>query len=485
MKVGMKWLVAWVVISGVGCSDPPSTLRDGIFTQADWTKIQTLSPLPEVPANPTNRYADDPAAATLGQKLFFETSYTGAIMRGKVAEGQVGPCCTQEAYSCATCHDPQNYFIQTNAMPNSLSMGVTGWFKRNVPTLLVNSVYLQWNFWDGRRDTIWANAPNSEGDGMRGGRNHIAHMLYAKYKDDYNAIVAGDSKSPPLPDALALDSTEASRFPVDAQPYSHIMANQDAWNAMTQADQDVVNRATANFGKFIDAYVRKLVTRTTPFDDYVAGDETAISLSAKRGLKLFIGKANCIACHSGPTFSDDKFHNTAVAQSGPIATLLPDASTPGFGSLDTGRKGAFLNGMGGPTTYTFRSNGPYSDDPAFRDYSELVETPEQEGQFHTQGLRNIEMTGPYMHAGQFTMLEEVIDLYDRGGDTAGVLGTKDDLIQPLFLSDREKKDLLEFMKTLTATDYPAAELITDTSKHGAVYPALSCQLDFIPQCTKE
>jgi cytochrome c peroxidase len=485
MNAGMKSLLTCLVIIGFGCSDPPSTLRDGLFTEAEWTKIQTLSPLPDVPANPTNRYADNTAAATLGQRLFFESSYTGVVVRGTVAEGQVGPCCTQEAYSCASCHDPQQFFIATAPMPNSLSMGVTGWNKRNVPTLLINAVYLRWNFWDGRRDTIWANAPNSESGSMRGGRTHVAHMMYAKYRDEYNAVVANDPNSPPLPAALDLTSSEASRFPVDAQPYSHIIANQDAWNAMTADDQDTVNRVVANWGKFIDAYVRKLVTKATPFDNYVAGDETAISVSAKRGLKLFIGKANCIACHSGPLFSDDKFHNTAVAQSGPIATLLPDPATPGFGALDTGRKGAFLNPLGGPATYTFRSNGPYSDNPNYYDYTDVIEKPEEEGQFHTQGLRNIDKTGPYMHAGQFTTLDEVVDLYDRGGDTAGVLGTKDDLIQPLFLSAREKKDLVEFMKTLTVIEYPAAELLVDTSKAGAVYPTLSCVLDFIPQCTSQ
>lgn len=464
-----------------GCED--ETLIDDVFTPDEWAKIQTLSPLPPLPANPTNRYADDPAAAVLGQKLFFDSAYTGAVVRGTVEEGQLGPCCTFEVYSCASCHDPADYFIQTTANPKSLMMGVTGWFKRNVPTVMNNPVYLRWNFWDGRRDTIWANAPNSEGGGMRGGRNHIAHMMYAKYRDDYNAIVAGDPNSPPLPSALDLGAADASRFPVDAQPYSHILANQDAWNGMTAADQDTVNRIVANWGKFLEAYIRKLVTPQTPFDAYVAGDRDAISPSAKRGLKLFVGKAVCVKCHDGPLFSDDKFHNTAVAQSGPIATLLPDAATPGFGQLDTGRKGAFLHPFGGPTTHTWRSNGPYSDDPTFFDYSDVVEDPSQEGQFHTPGLRNVEHTGPYMHAGQLETLEQVIDLYNRAGDSAGVLGVKSNLIVPLHLTPGERDDLVAFLKTLTTTQYPDAALLQNTAAPGSTYSSITCVLDAFPQCT--
>src|SRR5262249_61763254 len=65
------------------------------------------------------------------------------------------------------------------------------------------------------------------------------------------------------------------------------------------------------------AYLRLLVSRNAPFDRYVAGDETAISVAAKRGLRLFIGKAGCIACHSGPFFTDHEDHATGVAQTGP------------------------------------------------------------------------------------------------------------------------------------------------------------------------
>ncbi|MDB4959399.1 MAG: uncharacterized protein JWO36_6968 [Myxococcales bacterium] len=489
MLAGKIWIMMGLLAVVGGCSDDPGTgpgngLIDGVFTPAEWDKVNMLSPLPAPPANPTNRYADDGAAAWLGQKLFFETNYTGAIFRGTVDHGQIGTCCQIELHGCVSCHDPKNYFIQTSSMPNSLTMAVIGWFKRNSPTLMNNPVYLRWNFWDGRRDTIWANVPNSEG-AARASRVHIAHMIYAKYRDAYNAITDGDPNSPPLPSALDLNDPGAARFPIDAGPFSHLQTKKDAWAAMAPADQVIVNRILVNWGKFLEAYVRKLVTPTSPFDSYVAGDLTAISAAAKRGLLLFIGKANCIACHTGPSFSDDKFHNTGIAQSGNIAALLPDPMNAGFGVPDVGRYGAFTHPWGGPTTYAFSSNGMYSDAPAFFDYTGVVQADDQIGQFHTVGLRNVEHTAPYFHAGQSLTLEDVVEFYDRGGDDSGFSGVKDMLILPLHLTVDEKADLVTFLKTLTATKYPDSALLVNTAKPGPVYTTadLPCALDTPPQCT--
>jgi cytochrome c peroxidase len=79
---------------------------------------------------------------------------------------------------------------------------------------------------------------------------------------------------------------------------------------MAVDDQRIINRIFVNFGMAIAAYIAKLNSIDSPFDRYVAGDTTAISKSAKNGLKLFVGKANCVECHSGPNFTDEKFHNT-------------------------------------------------------------------------------------------------------------------------------------------------------------------------------
>ena len=80
---------------------------------------------------------------------------------------------------------------------------------------------------------------------------------------------------------------------------------------MANIDKDIINHIFANFGKAIQAYLRLCISRNASFDRYVAGDDDAISHPAQRGLMLFVSKrVNCVACHSGPLFSDSQSHNT-------------------------------------------------------------------------------------------------------------------------------------------------------------------------------
>ena len=104
---------------------------------------------------------------------------------------------------------------------------------------------------------------------------------------------------------------------------------------MTPGDRDIVNRILVNSAKAMGAYMRLLVSRNAPFDRWVAGDPGALNDSAKRGLKLFLGKAACVPCHSRPAFTDNRFHNLGVPQTGPNVPLA-----------DSGRAGAF-NGLRG------------------------------------------------------------------------------------------------------------------------------------------
>jgi cytochrome c peroxidase len=168
--------------------------------------------------------------------------------------------------------------------------------------------------------------------------------------------------------------------------------------------------------------MRLLVARNAPFDRWIAGDEAAISVSAKRGAKLFL--AHCKSCHDGPQLSDNKFHALAAAQFG-----------EGVPAEDTGR---------------------FGDVPAGK------ATPEMRGQFRTPSLRNVEVTAPYMHAGQFATLEAVVRFYNVGGGyVAGV--NKDPEMKPLALSQAQQADLVAFMKTLTDIAVPPA-LLVDTSR---------------------
>jgi cytochrome c peroxidase len=173
----------------------------------------------------------------------------------------------------------------------------------------------------------------------------------------------------------------------------------------------------------------------SPFDRYVAGDNNALNKAQKRGALLFYGKARCYECHSGSLLTDMKYHNIAAPQIGPgVGEVAP---------LDLGRGG-------------------------------ITNKPEDKFKFRTPPLRNVALTGPWMHSGAYTNLEaavrhhlnpkESLRIYDssqldpRYQDMvhnkeiieAGVLNTIDGVVAiPINLSDREFSDLLDFLHSLT------------------------------------
>lgn len=189
----------------------------------------------------------------------------------------------------------------------------------------------------------------------------------------------------------------------------------------TEPNWDDALRAVATFE-------RTLVSRNAPFDAFAGGDKKALSDSAKRGLALFQGKANCIECHNGPMFTDESFHNVGVAKN-PLFDREPDAQS----AL---RWQHYVRGVPEPV---YRA--------ADRDLGLYYTTKRDEdrGKFRTPTLRYLCYTAPYMHNGVFTSLEEVVDFYDQGG---GDDSNKDALMAPLKLTSREKADLLEFLKSL-------------------------------------
>lgn len=153
----------------------------------------------------------------------------------------------------------------------------------------------------------------------------------------------------------------------------------------------------SNLAKAIAAFEKTIISNNSPFDQYLAGNKQAMSPAAIRGLAIFKGKGNCIDCHDGVNFTDDSFHNIGV------------------GDEDTGR---------------FAVTGDKN----------------MMGAFKTPGLRNITLSSPYLHDGSAATLEEVIDLYNRGGNKTDNL---DKLIKPLHLTEQEKFDLIAFLGALT------------------------------------
>ena len=441
----MRANLSSVVVSAVALAGCMSDKMVDEFTDEEFDVIRTLGPLGDVPADTTNRYANDEASAVFGQRLFFEKSYSHELAIADPALGAVGD---KGKVACASCHDTTNYYTDTRSHPNSTSLGVN-WTARNAPSL-VNVAYNQWMSWGGKYDSLWEQSATlcENASAFGGNRLEYAHMLFRKYRADYNAIFPV-----PLDTALDPNASDAARFPAQGKPKASPTAADGPWEMMTAADRDIINTIMANVGKAIEAYERQLVSRNAPIDKYVQGNYTALSPAAKRGLRLFIGKAACVDCHSGSTLSDHKFHNTGIPQ---VGVNLPRVDNGRYDDLQKTLASAFTGA------------GKFSDDQpgGMAKLAGMQVTEDLKGLFRTPMLRQVSNTGPYMHTGSLLTLEDVVQFYNWGGGTADFSGTKSPTMVPLLLSNEEQADLVAFLSSLTG-EPPPAELGKDTSAPGA------------------
>lgn len=394
----------------VGCAPEPAPRTP------DWEVVATMSPMSPMPADPTNAVADREDAAVLGQRLYFDAALS--------LDGSV---------SCASCHDPALGFADGKTLPEGV--GQPG---KHAPTVL-NTAWNRWFFWDGRADTAWMQALGPLENPVEHGTNRVAAVrsvwadpaLAAAYEAIFGAL-------PPMDDP---------RFPTDARPVPDQVDDPQnlAWEAMDPADQVLVDVAFTNLGKAIAAYERRVVRVEAPFDRYVAGDEAAISEAAVRGLAIFTGPGNCTLCHSGPELSDREFHNLAL---GPRDWLPDEADYGRYAGIPKLRESPF-NGA-----------GAYSDDPVAgaEKVDHIALTDEQIGQHKTPSLRNVALTAPYMHGGHFADLGEVLHFYNSLEEEGGE-GHREEILQPLELTDEDLADLEAFLGTLTG-DAPDARWTT-------------------------
>ena len=380
--------------------------------------------------DPTNALADSPAAAALGQQFFFDTRFSGPLAIGSNgSNGATGPAGASGTVGCISCHNPAQGGADVRSRPANTSLG-SSWTGRNAPSVY-NAAYSPWQFWDGRRDSLWSQAlgPVESAGEHNFSRLQVAHLIAQLYAGPYGAVFGA------LPDL-----SDTGRFPAAGKP------GQASWDQMAPADQAVVDRIFSNFGKAIEAYERLLLDRDSPFDRYMTGETTALSATAVRGAKLFVGRASCNECHFGPTFSDGHFHNTGVAQVGATVPLVDD-----------GR----LNGLPQVLAVEFNAAGLYSDavDDSRLQAAAAAAAADPEasrGAFKTPGLRGVARTAPYMHTGGFATLRDVIVFYRDGGGSSGFDGTKDISMQPLLLSDRDVDDLVAFLESLNGAPLPSA-----------------------------
>ena len=290
---------------------------------------------------------------------------------------------------CAGCH------IQSQGwgFPDDLSMGYPGTVHWRNSQTIINAAYYDKFFWAGS-----------------------AMSLEAQAKDAAKGAVAGNGEDDIMEARLALVPEYVERFKRvfgDDTPKIH-----NAWRA-------------------IAAFERTMVQRDTPIDNYLLGDKTALSESQLKGKALFEGKANCIACHNGALASDQKFYNIGVPPS-------PWWNDDGLAQI-TFRFELYSKGVTEEMYRTTKADpGAY-----FR-----AKRKEMLGKFRTPSLRYTKYTAPYMHNGTIPTLEAVIDFYDRGGvaddgRTTGYPQTKSALIQPLGLTEQDKKNLLSFIEAFS------------------------------------
>lgn len=380
--------------------------------QAPWTTAErtmlrslSLSSLGALPADKSNRVADLPAARRLGNLLFHDARLSG---NGKV--------------SCASCHVDEKQF--QDDIPLGKGVGTAG--RRTMP--IAGTAYSPWQFWDGRADSHWAQAlgPLESAVEHGGDRLMYARILRQHYRRDYEALFGA------FPDLQGL--------PDHAGPVADAAAA-TAWAKIAPARRDSISRVYANLGKAIAAYERQIIFTPTRFDRYVdaelAGRSPAptdnFSDDERAGLRLFIGKANCVNCHNGPLLTDNHFHNTGVAQS-------RDGT-----KADSGR----ATGVRAVMASEFNCLSKYSDAKP-SDCAELrfavTEGEELVRAYKTPSLRNAVTRAPFMHAGQLASIQMVLLHYNRAPSAPA--GHSE--LKRLNLSGAEVRQLGAFLNTLVS-----------------------------------
>jgi cytochrome c peroxidase len=371
-----KCLFAIAAVLVVALYSPGTAWPDDLhtWTEGDAGVLRSLwiGSLPPLPKDPSNAFSDNPKAAELGRSFFFDNRFSG---NAKV--------------SCATCHRPDMNF--TDDLPAAHGMGAGT--RRTMP--LIGVAYNPWFFWDGRKDSLWSQAlapiENPREHGFT--RTQCVSVIGKFYRKEYEEVFG------PLPELSWND------LPLQAGPSPENPAALKKWVFMPLKKKDAVNRIYANMGKAIAAFVRTILPGASRFDRYVAalikGDRSTMELTLSadevRGLRLFIGKAKCINCHNGPLFSDGDFQIVHV----------PDP--PGM-PADRGRADAIPKVL----MDEFNCAGIYSNAPP-GDCEELrfmnTNVPEYIGAFKSPTLRNVAERAPYMHAGQFATLRQVLEFY--------------------------------------------------------------------------
>jgi cytochrome c peroxidase len=329
--------------------------------------------LPPIPVPQANRISA--AKVALGRKLFFDRRLS-----------------LNETFSCAMCHVPEQGFTSNEL---ATAVGIEGrTVRRNSPTIY-NVAYFSKIFHDGRELSL-------------------EHQIW-------QPLLAANEMGNPGID-LVIEKIK----------------RQPDYDGMFAAAFGNSGPSMESIGMAIASYERLLVSGNSPFDRWYYGDEeTVLSDGAKRGFRLFTGKAGCAGCHTigeqHALFTDDDFHNTGLgwqAAQGVSPEAYQVQLAPGVRVKVPSR---IIEQVSEP---------PPSDLGRY----EVTQNPADRWRYKTPILRNVALTAPYMHNGVFSSLTEVVAFYNKGGIDNPFL---DPRIRPLNLTAEEEADIVAFLMALT------------------------------------
>lgn len=295
------------------------------------------------------------------------------------------------ALACASCHNPREGFTQNST---GRAVGIEGKSLRRNSSSLLNVAYQDRFFWDGREFSLDSLVWTKLLDETALGNTAVGEVL-KRLRDDSNLEAAFD---------VAFDG------------------------------KGITMESVASA---LSSYLTTLVSGNSRFDQWYFGDaEEMLTAEEEVGFDLFRGRAGCIACHTMKNdhalFMDQSLHNTGLGWEHSQG-LRARRDT-----LEVGGRTIKLNldALSGTEARRYNDLGLY----------EVTQDPDDRWRFRTPTLRDVEITGPYMHDGSISTLEDVVRYYNKGGVPHAL---QDETIQPLGLNATEKSALVSFLKSLT------------------------------------
>lgn len=379
------------------------------WSNADLQQLKQFSfkNIPLHSRDPSNGVLNNPNAIKLGELLFNDVRLS-----------------KNKKIACTSCHIKALAFTDNRKVAQGMRLG-----SRNTPSLL-NTAEQNWFFWDGRKDSLWAQVLDSIENPAEHGFTRVEMLHFISnnqaYRKQYQQIFSQQSHLLPTQATL-------KEYPKKAGPESDI-DHLIAWKKLSKEQKHSVNRVFTNIGKVIAAFVSTIKNKPSRFDRFIdevskKGESSVLNQSEQNGLKIFMSQdTGCTNCHRGGLLSNGEFHNIGT----------------GIRGRDNGRSEV----VDAVIRDKFNCLGKFSDAKPeeclelkyANNYKHVLA-----GAYKTPSLRNLSKTAPYMHDGRFSNLKDVVDYY---ASIDKEKAKEIDLPPIKKMSDAEKADLVNFLLTL-------------------------------------